>query len=238
MFYRLGQRRLFYSLTKQPRSGRLLILVHGLGTDHNYHLLKFLAARFRLRASVLTFDLAGYGSSSGGLQVRRVRTFVKDLDQLVNWAAKQLPEKEIILIGHSLGALISLLEAARNPLVSGVVAIGSNAEGYRLYRDYLKRGLIKVYKHYSSLRRHRLAKDFWTDRLHFQPLQLVPRIKCPVLYIYGSQDRTNPVGEGRKLYLRTRSSKRLAIIKGADHHFRRPRYRQQVYQVIKKWLKL
>jgi len=171
---------------------------------------------------------------------RKVEEFIKAVKILV----KQLNQdsryknKKIILLGHSIGALTALAAAAElKKSISGAVIIAANAESERLYQNYLQRGMIKFYPTYSTLRNHKVAGDFWANRNSLQPLKFAANISCPILYIYASQDKTNPLADGRKLFNKTRSVKSLAVIPNEGHFFVSEQSKALVIRAIIKWLK-
>lgn len=243
MFWSFGNKKIFYTV-KQSRSGRtdkLFVLVHGMGTDHNYHLLKYLSEPLLDYGAVVAFDLSGYGQSSGGVKARNVEIFVADLEKVIDRLKKdrRFAASKIIIIGHSLGALVTLINAAvfKTP-IAGAVVIASNAESQRLYKDYCLRGDIHEYATYSLFKHHKLAADFWQSRARLQPLKLAHQIKCPILFIYGRQDKTNPPSEGEKLLRAVKSPKKLVVIPRANHHFTKAKEQQAVWRSIKQWLNI
>ncbi len=243
MFWTFGNKKIFYTVkqSKNSQTDKLFVLVHGMGTDHNYHLLKYLAGFLLNYGAVVAFDLSGYGKSSGGVKARNVEIFVADLTKVINRLKKdrRFSKRKIIIVGHSLGALVTLINAAIfKSRIAGAAVIASNAESNRLYKQYCDRGDIQEYASYSLFKRHKLAADFWQSRARLQPLKLARQIKCPVLFIYGRNDRTNPPSEGQKLLRAVKSPKKLVIIPGANHHFTKTKEQQAVWSSIKQWLKI
>ena len=56
--------------------------------------------------------------------------------------------------------------------------------------------------------------DFW-------PMRNVARIKCPVLFIHGSRDRSVLHSRSEKAFTLAREPKQIAILKGVGHCFRK-----------------
>jgi pimeloyl-ACP methyl ester carboxylesterase len=99
--------------------GPAMILVHGLGGSHvNWMLLgPILAERFR----VLAPDMAGFGRTPPAGRGTDVHSNARLLGDL----ARGEIDGPAILVGNSMGALISLLLASEQPeLVAGLVLVG------------------------------------------------------------------------------------------------------------------
>jgi len=101
-----------------PREGRPLIFIHGLTANTAFYgpLLHALARPWR----VIGLDLRGHGLSSkpeGGYTLPRLSEDIRAL-------AEHLDITSYVLVGHCLGAIISLYHAAREPdAVEALVAV-------------------------------------------------------------------------------------------------------------------
>jgi pimeloyl-ACP methyl ester carboxylesterase len=99
--------------------GPPMLLVHGLGGS----LLDWMdvAAAFTSHHHVWSLDLLGFGRTPLGDR----HASVDDNRRLVDAVARQVGDGEpVLLMGNSMGGLISILEAAANPeLVSGLVLV-------------------------------------------------------------------------------------------------------------------
>ncbi len=101
-----------------PAGAPTIVCVHGLGGSHaNWSsLAPLLATRYR----VLTPDLAGFGLTVGGPRSSTVTANRRLLDRFLT----EVSRTPVILIGNSMGGLISALEAAGNPaLVSHLILL-------------------------------------------------------------------------------------------------------------------
>lgn len=86
-----------------------IVLVHGLGGSHlNWCLL---APRLVGHAHVLAVDLAGFGLTNPEGR----RTTVAANAQLLNRFLREVVRKPVVLVGNSMGGMISILQAAANP---------------------------------------------------------------------------------------------------------------------------
>ncbi len=110
-----------------------VVLAHGLsGSKETMDLLAaYLCGRGHL---CVTFDFRGHklGASTGDLL--SADQAAADLDTVARWARETFESPRCVLVGHSMGALLSLVVAADDPRVSGVVAIATGTHPSRGFR--------------------------------------------------------------------------------------------------------
>ncbi len=103
-----------------------IILSHGIAEHHLRYeeLIKYLNKH---DYNVLAYDLRGHGRSGGKRgYVKSANVFVKDLEELIEYARK-IYKTKVFLLGHSLGALIHNLYLVSNDQlnIDGVIASGA-----------------------------------------------------------------------------------------------------------------
>lgn len=98
--------------------GPAVVLVHGLGGSHlNWDLL---APQLTSHGRVLALDLPGFGMSPPRRRPATVRRNVAVLARFV----REIAGPPVVLVGNSMGGLVSVLLTAREPLlVSGLVLL-------------------------------------------------------------------------------------------------------------------
>ena len=123
-----------------PDDGRTIVLVHGLGGSHlNWDLL---APLLRRHARVLAIDLPGFGRSEPGERRATVQANVDVLDRFL----AEVVGRPAVLVGNSMGGMISILEAARSPeAVSELVLLDAAVPGPRRSLDPLVAATFAVY---------------------------------------------------------------------------------------------
>ncbi|HEX7302300.1 alpha/beta hydrolase [Lentzea sp.] len=101
-----------------PDDGPRVVLVHGLGGSHlNWVLLAPLLAR---RARVVAVDLAGHGLTHPEGRQTTVQANARLLGRFV----EEVVGEPVVLVGNSMGGMISLLHTAEDPgLVRGLVLV-------------------------------------------------------------------------------------------------------------------
>jgi len=101
-----------------PDTGPPLVFVHGLGGSH----LNWCQIASRLAAGrrAVALDLHGFGLTPGTRRTSTVRANARLLDRFV----RQILGTPVILVGNSMGGMISVLQAAAAPdTVAGLVLI-------------------------------------------------------------------------------------------------------------------
>jgi pimeloyl-ACP methyl ester carboxylesterase len=95
-----------------------LLLVHGWACDENYwhEQLAALGAHY----TVVTLNLAGHGASGANRTDWSIANYAQDVAAV----ASQVPNRQLVLIGHSMGAAVALAATPRiGDRVIGVVAV-------------------------------------------------------------------------------------------------------------------
>src|SRR5262245_42984392 len=92
-----------------------LMLIHGWTCDRTFLEPQF--DHFRRRHRVVRVDLRGHGQSDKPEQEYTMRALADD----VAWICGYLGLEKPVLIGHSMGGLISLTLAAEKPEIPGAI---------------------------------------------------------------------------------------------------------------------
>ena len=118
---------------REWRSDVCVTLAHGFTASKES--LDVLASYLCSRGyGCVTFDFRGHklGGSTG--ELRSAEDVVTDLKAAASWAVEQFGCLETCLVGHSMGALTSLILAARDSTIAGVAAIATGphpSSGFR-----------------------------------------------------------------------------------------------------------
>lgn len=101
-----------------PANGPAIVLVHGLGGSHlNWCLL---APKLVPQSRVVAVDLAGFGLTHPRGRATTVSANVALLDRFI----RQVVGDPVVLVGNSLGGMVSMLQAAEHPAtVAGLVLV-------------------------------------------------------------------------------------------------------------------
>jgi acylglycerol lipase len=99
---------IFYQAWKKPNPENVIVIQHGFG-EHSGRYGYFLETMKDKNVSVYALDARGHGRSEGKRgHVDQFQYYIEDLSELIHLAKEENSVDKIILLGHSLGGVISL----------------------------------------------------------------------------------------------------------------------------------
>lgn len=149
-----------------------------------------------VQAATLFVAYRGYGPSSGKPGEKEL--FADALLILDDILTRFVP-KEMYLLGRSLGSGVACHVAARRP-VTGIA-------------------LVTPYDSIENVAKamYPLLPVSWLLKHHFDSLQSLPLIRCPVLVIYGGQDKVIVPERTENLINHIKGEKEVVYIAKAEH---------------------
>ncbi len=206
-------------IVKGRRAGGPTIIVsHGLA-DSRYGSLIRLPALTPMASRVVLYDLRGHGDSTAKKTTLTARE-PEDLMQVINEVDDGSP---VVLMGHSMGAGISMIVAAHEQertdghrcRVAGVICEGGYRWPMETIAGYLKERGWPVYPFLWLTGRH---LSFWLGitRKSFDRVGYAQRLACPLLMINGDADTISPLASAREV---TAAAARgtMVVIAGGTH---------------------
>ena len=139
---------------------------------------------------------------------------------------KNLPyvdNDRIGLFGHSVGAMLVILFAAKHPEIKALVPV---SPPYNLETHYRLRGIWKGWKEKGYVEKETNGKTvkipwaYLEDAKQYNALKEVPKVKDPVLFILGTADVNVLPEETKELYEKANEPKELFIVDGMDHFYK------------------
>lgn len=238
----------------------LIIFIHGFKgfKDWGAH---HLAARYFVQNGYryLKFNLSHSGVAAekpnevSDLESFASNTFSKellDIDIVINHAVKFLGVAGVYLIGHSRGGGLSILQAANNPHVKGLITWSSIADFSSLWKkeqesDWKKDGKIEVVNARTKEKMPlniTLLEDFENNREKLDILSAAKQVNVPWLIIQGDDDVNVPFKTAEKLANANLASRLVKIdganhVYGAVHPFPGETLPPQLFEVCEKSLK-
>jgi pimeloyl-ACP methyl ester carboxylesterase len=209
-----------------------LVFIHGSGSDHSLWSLQY--AKLHKQFNIVAIDLPGHGRSKGSGE--------SDVEKYCLWVRKLLDILDLkspVLVGHSLGAAITLAFARNYPQeISGIVAVGG---GLKMpvnpsLMEFLKTNpteAIDLMCKFSLAKENRpqffdqLKKSLsqanmdvlYDDLSACNKLNLteeIGKIAVPALVICGTEDKMTPPDFSRQIAGGINGAK-LCLIEGAGH---------------------
>ena len=201
-----------------------LVFLHGFMSDLEGKKPKtFLNYAKKNSLGFLALEYSGHGKSSGKFINGNITQWSKDTSTLIK---KIVKKNDIILIGSSMGAWISLNQFKYfKKQIKGFLGIGSAPEflehlmwnkfSKKIKREIKRNGIINL-KHgdYEYPITYQLIKDGRKNKV------LHKRIKqnLKITMIHGSRDSSVPITYSRKvLKIFKTNKKKLLIVKNGDH---------------------
>ncbi len=226
--------------TPEAPSREAVILGHCFTCSRHTGILRALAQRLRGDGfAVLRFDFSGNGQSGGDFAEATYSGYVAEMGAAVAFMRERGADW-IGLAGHSMGAAVAVLAAARYPDVRAVCTLAGRLAGLEpagfltpAQRETLaRRGEVSFV---SRGRRLRLRRDFFADARRHDLAASLASLKIPLLVVHGQADETIPVGNADEARRRKPENTEVLIVPGADHMFSRPEHREQVTAGVCRW---
>lgn len=217
---------LFYEL--KPGDGGSLVFIHGSGGNH-----KMWSGQMDLGLNCVALDMPGHGQSGG----QAASSISEAAAWVVEFLAQMNLPRPLYLVGHSMGAAISLTCALQDAdLLDGIVLIGAGQRMKVLpaFLDSLRAGLsdpgffklgfspsaplemvTNMVKTIAAVSPSVLYADFSACN-NFDVSQELEGIKLPTLLIVGIDDKLTPLKLAQYINAHI-SGSRLEIIAEAGH---------------------
>ena len=113
----------------------LLLVAHGWSA--NYSTVLRLAEPLADHGhDVLLFDVRGHGRSEPVPYVT-IRHFRDDIFAATRYAARRFPDRQLVLVGHSMGGSAGILAAADGAPIDGLVLIAAPSDVLRVTAEFL-----------------------------------------------------------------------------------------------------
>ncbi len=197
----------------EKKSNVGIVFQHGfIGTNiENLYIANFLAnAGYRILLPLLP----GHGQNSDELRKYSWRDWLDKHGQAISYLQNEKSGRKIVLIGHSMGGTVSLINSARMQDIAAVVTLGSPVRfplSLRIFINLLGRtGLRFNYHdfHFAdlSLLENPLVKYIQNNygRMYFKSTRDVLKIcqlaynsllgiRCPILVVASKNDKTVPI---------------------------------------------
>jgi pimeloyl-ACP methyl ester carboxylesterase len=177
---------------------------------------------------VVRYDRRGAGQSGGRIESATIADYADDIVSAVRWVARRndVDKKHIVVAGYGDGAAAALIAASRHKEIDGVVTIGAaGSRGADLILEQQKNVLdaLKLAPEERQSRidmqkkiqaavisgtgwagvpeamRRQADTPWFKSVLTFEPGQVVPRVKQPILILHGELDPNIPPSEADRL---------------------------------------
>jgi pimeloyl-ACP methyl ester carboxylesterase len=174
------------------------------------------------------YDKRGFGQSGGRAESATIQDYAEDVRSVVRWLQqrKDVDPKRIAVIGHSEGAWVALLAAARERRISAVASIaGPSSTGAELVLEQQQQSLDllkltpeerqqkvdlqkqiqsavltgKGWENVSKDERRAADKPWFQSLLTYEPAKVLKDVRQPLLFVHGELDKQVPVAHADRL---------------------------------------
>jgi len=210
--------------TPKEQISKLAILCPGYLDSKDYAGLVALAdALCEHGYTVVRMDSTGVWESEGNIEDYTVSQYLSDVTSVLDYMLLKDNYEEILLSGHSRGALVAILYAAKNERVTKVLAI-MPSYGFDI-RDKWDRNGIRLSRrdlvNNSELNReYAVPISYMDDIEQYRPIESVQKIHVPIVFISGELDDVVLSKDVKALYDLANEPKYFAEIKGVEHDYR------------------
>lgn len=179
----------------KDRRAAVVALLHGNAGNAGHRIDKF-APVVGAGQGLLLVGYRGYGGNPGKPTQEGL---IADSAAAVSWLEQKAGERPVVLYGESLGAAVAIQLA---------VAGQGDAVVIECPFDRLASAAAR---RYPWLPVRNMLRDPWDS------LAVIGRLRQPLLWLHGSEDRITPLDLGEKLYAAAPGPKQRMVIEGAGH---------------------
>lgn len=189
-------------------------LIHFYAGNENLSTMEPFIETCRSRGlSVLIFDYRGYGASDGR---PREASFYSDAELIYEWLRDRYPERAVLVSGRALGSAVAVhLAQVRD--ISGLILFSPFTNMMDLVSDVFPNDEVVIED----------AMPFVFDNL-----EMIRKVKCPLLIVNGEEDSTIPEEMIRALEVAVKSSLMRIDVPGAGHQDLLEHYGEFVWPAV------
>jgi putative redox protein len=188
---------------------------------------------------ILRFDFSGNGKSEGKFEESTTSKEMGDLEEAISFILKK-GVNAVGVLGHSLGAAVSMLQSCRDTRIKALCVLGAPAHTNEVIKlipkekveEIKEKGRANVNLFFKSLI---VTKEFIDDAEKHDLKKALSCFNRPLCIIHGSKDTIIPVENANLLYSYASKPKEIRIIEGSDHLF--SKYVQEVGDITSAWFK-
>jgi pimeloyl-ACP methyl ester carboxylesterase len=186
---------------------------------------------------VLRYDRRGGGQSGGRTETVTLSDYADDLSAAVRWLSKRddVDKRRIVVAGRADGGAVALIAATHDKAIDGVVTLdATGSPGADLILQQQQRVLDSLqlppadrqaridlqkkiqaavisgagWQGVPDVMRRQADTPWFKSLLTYDPAQILPKVKVPVLVVQADLDRDVPTAEGDRLAQLARERKK------------------------------
>lgn len=218
----------------RARTSTLIIYAHGFLSNKNHRRIPIFVELLSRRFDVITFDFRGHGESTGACTFTQRE--VLDLAAVVHYA-RSCGYQRIVTLGSSMGGAAVIRHAGLHGGVDGVATIGAFDDVQALRRPATAMALRLLFETpfgstVTEIARGTRLDELWVDT---QPIELIPQVQVPTLFIHGEWDHLIHPEASRRLYTRAHEPKQLVVVPRKGHDM--PLLTDETAALLARWIR-
>lgn len=195
---------------------RVVIIAPGFYNNKDTVLFRSMAEAFSKESDVIVFDFRGHGKSSDVFTWTALEQ--KDLRAITAYAKENKYEK-IGVIGFSLGAAITLIEASFHQNIDSVIAVSSPADLGKIDFHFWEKDMWRdLMLNFGMKGRGKGVRSGSVALQKIRPRDVVDKISpTPVLFLHGEKDWLVKLSHSQLLFEKAKDPKVLTIMEDGGH---------------------
>lgn len=217
------------------------LFVNCFTCSKNLHSTKHIAEQLVNQGfGVLSFDFTGLGDSDGEFKDSYFSNNVSDVEDICTFMSNNYRAPSLI-IGHSLGGLISIVAASKIPDIKSVVTIGTPSTLAHVTKHF-SHG-IKEVKEKGEItiniggRPFKINTDFVNDFLTKDIRTVISELNKPILILHSPADKIVEIENAEQLFANSKFPKSFISLDNSDHLLLNDEDAKYVGNVIINWAK-
>lgn len=223
----LSNNKYTYGVLQGNLKNPLIIFVHGFTGYRDEHIF-FNGAKYFIRNNISSFRFNLYGEEVDSRKLNETPLSINadDLDSVISYF-KDKGVKEIIIVGHSYGALAILLSKKQGFDKVVLWEPSNNPNSITDDAVYLKEKQLYYYNKWGVA--FTIGKEMFEENKTIEPLKLFKLLKIPVKIILA--------GNGELKDYWSDELESSVIIQGATHNFDEYGVEEKLFNETLKWVK-
>lgn len=241
--FKNGKGLILHGFISEPKKYETaIIFLHGFPSScQGFTASRILTAAAKTNYLMLIFSFSHTPPSEGKFEDKLMSKEVDDIKYAIDFLDKNYKYQQLVLIGHSTGAIDASLYAYRDKRIQKLILMGAESDTRhsvrydftdQQVRDFWTKGKIIYNAPGKWYHRKKLKRAFYDEFFTLNIPGAIKRYKRPLLIIHGENDEAVPFFNAKELFALANKPKKLAIIKGSDHRFSHPKHFKRLLSEI------